>query len=73
MLFIQRKETFYVGKKNIGFTDAAEKKLFEIDGYIQGVAQFIGICNTPMTISIQGSWGIGKTGLFGISLIKDNA
>lgn len=53
--------------KNIGFTDdAAEKDLFEIDGYIQGLAQFIGTCNTPMTISIQGSWGTGKTSLMNI-------
>ena len=47
-----------------GFTDkAAEKDLFDVRQYIDGLSEFIRICNTPMTISIQGSWGTGKTSI----------
>ena len=49
---------------NQGFTDkAAVKDLFKIDNYIKGLSDFIKVCNTPMTISIQGSWGTGKTSI----------
>ena len=45
-----------------GFTDApAKEDAFSIEQYIKGLASFIESCNTPMTISIQGSWGTGKT------------
>ena len=50
--------------RNQGFTDkAAVKDLFKIDNYIKGLSDFIKVCNTPMTISIQGSWGTGKTSI----------
>ena len=40
----------------LGFTDsAAQEDQFEISDYIGGLASFIESCNTPMTISIQGS------------------
>ena len=56
-----------MSKKAQGFTDeAAQKDLFEIDKYIDGLARFIQNCNTPMTISIQGSWGTGKSSLMQI-------
>lgn len=41
-----------------------------LDNYIQGLSKFIMTCETPMTVSLQGGWGTGKTTLFG--LIKDN-
>lgn len=45
-----------------GFTDeAAHEDLFEIDYYVKSLSEFILTCNTPMTISIQGTWGAGKT------------
>lgn len=31
--------------------------------YSEGLAKFIGFCNTPMTIALQGDWGSGKTSL----------
>lgn len=53
-----------------GFTDeAATEDLFGIDNYITGLAKFIGTCNTPMTISIQGTWGTGKTSI--MSMVKN--
>ena len=46
----------------IGSTDLpAEKDDFEIGSYKDSMANFIESCNTPMTISIQGTWGTGKT------------
>ncbi len=53
-----------MGATTNGFTDrAAEKDLFDIKQYTDGLSEFIKICNTPMTISIQGSWGTGKTSI----------
>lgn len=50
-----------------GFTDqAATEDLFDINKYIDGLTKFISVCNTPMTISIQGSWGTGKTSIMQI-------
>ena len=34
--------------------------------YILSLAEFILNCRTPMTISLQGEWGIGKTSFFNI-------
>lgn len=53
-----------------GFTDeAALEDKFGIADYIGGLAKFIEKCNTPMTISIQGSWGTGKTSI--MNLVKN--
>ena len=47
--------------KNIGLTDSpATQDQFGIDRYIDGLSKFIQNCETPMTISIQGSWGSGN-------------
>lgn len=57
-----------------GFTDeAAHDDYFHISNYIDGLAQFILNCNTPLTISIQGSWGSGKTSMMNMvkSRIED--
>ena len=46
----------------IGSTDLpAETDDSEIGNYRDSMARFIGNCNTPMTIFIQGTWGTGKT------------
>ena len=50
--------------KQIGLTDvAATEDTFEIKPYIDGLASFISECKTPMTVSIQGTWGTGKTSI----------
>lgn len=40
---------------------AKEADEFSIDAYIQGLTNFILNCDTPITISLQGEWGTGKT------------
>lgn len=40
-----------------------EKDQFGIIKYIEGVSDFICECATPMTIAIQGSWGIGESSI----------
>lgn len=46
---------------NDSSVDSIEKDLFEIKQYVDGLSLFIGKCVTPMTVSIQGDWGSGKT------------
>ncbi|MEA3290077.1 MAG: P-loop NTPase fold protein, partial [Campylobacterota bacterium] len=41
----------------------------KINIYKQGLINYLENCNTPMTISIQGEWGSGKTSL--LNLIKN--
>ena len=56
-----------MGTSRIGFTDEASTvDLFEISKYTKGLSDFISMCRTPMTISIQGSWGTGKTTVMNI-------
>ena len=53
--------------KHIGQPDEpAMEDEFEIRDYIGGLAAFIVECNTPLTISIQGSWGTGKTSIMNL-------
>lgn len=50
--------------KKQGLTDeAATVDLFNINKHLDGLSRLIKACNTPMTISIQGSWGSGKTSI----------
>lgn len=50
-----------------GITDkpvaAINDDRFNIERYIRGLCDFILKCETPMTISIQGDWGSGKTSM----------
>lgn len=56
----------------LGYTDKPVENLtedsFGIGTYINGLCQFIVSCDTPMTISIQGDWGSGKTSM--MNMIK---
>jgi predicted KAP-like P-loop ATPase len=46
------------------FTDLpAKSDLFGLNPYIDGLANFINGCATPITIAIQGDWGSGKTSM----------
>lgn len=42
---------------------------FGIGSYVEGLCSFIINCDTPMTISIQGDWGSGKTSM--MNMIKE--
>lgn len=42
---------------------------FGISSYVGGLCSFIVNCDTPMTISIQGDWGSGKTSM--MNMIKE--
>ena len=43
---------------------------FNVGQYINGLSSFIKTCDTPMTISIQGDWGSGKTSM--MNMIEAN-
>lgn len=59
-------------KEFLGSTDIpaenVEQDLFHIETYIDGLSAFIKECSTPMTVSIQGDWGSGKTSM--MNMIK---
>ena len=40
-----------------------DNDLFVVDMYVDGLCEFVCNCSTPMTISIQGDWGSGKTSM----------
>lgn len=42
---------------------------FGIEKYVDGLCKFVTHCATPMTISIQGDWGSGKTSM--MNMIKE--
>ncbi len=56
-----------------GNTDKPIEKIandtFGISSYVDGLCSFILNCDTPMTISIQGDWGSGKTSM--MNMIKE--
>lgn len=60
-----------------GVTDmpvnTVEGDAFKIKKYVVGLSEFIQDCNTPMTISIQGDWGSGKTSMMNMlqSIMQD--
>ncbi len=53
--------------KKIGYPDkpvaSITEDLFNIEVYVNALCSFIKGCETPMTISIQGDWGSGKTSM----------
>ena len=42
---------------------------FGVENYVDGLCKFVTHCATPMTISIQGDWGSGKTSM--MNMIKE--
>ncbi|MBQ1468497.1 MAG: hypothetical protein IIZ27_08470 [Solobacterium sp.] len=47
---------------NVAITDKeTETDSLKIDKYVQGCADFIRNCETPMSIAVQGDWGTGKS------------
>lgn len=55
-----------------GNSDKAQESVdsLEIDAYYKGLVGYIENCKTPMTISIQGEWGSGKTSI--MNFIKND-
>lgn len=60
--------------REIGCPDKPVSKisedLFEVRSYVDGLCSFVRMCDTPMTISIQGDWGSGKTSM--MNMMKEN-
>ena len=55
----------------IGCTDQpAKEDKFKIKNYIEGLSKFITICQTPITIAVQGDWGSGKTSVMNMVIDK---
>ncbi len=44
----------------------AQSDLLCLDGYAKAISSFIETCDAPVTIGIQGDWGIGKTSLLNL-------
>ena len=44
----------------------SQEDFLEVDGFAQALGRFIDVCDTPVTIGIQGDWGIGKTSLLNL-------
>ncbi len=59
--------------QNLGLTDAPIRNLLQDSlgtlNYVDALSRFIIECQTPMTISIQGDWGTGKTSM--MYLVQD--
>lgn len=58
-----------------GYSDSPTKEdKLGLNLYAEGIANFIKECATPMTLSIQGDWGSGKTSLFNLidSYLKEH-
>lgn len=60
--------------KKLGLIDAPIVSMSEdglgVTPYVKSLAKLIESCDTPMTISIQGDWGSGKTSF--MKMIKEN-
>lgn len=60
--------------KKMGYPDkpvaSITEDLFNVEVYVNALCSFIRSCDTPMTISIQGDWGSGKTSM--MNMMKAN-
>lgn len=60
--------------KKMGYPDkpvaSITEDLFNVEVYVNALCSFIRSCETPMTVSIQGDWGSGKTSM--MNMMKAN-
>lgn len=49
---------------------SVSEDLFNVSTYVNGLCSFVRSCDTPMTISIQGDWGSGKTSM--MNMMREN-
>lgn len=53
--------------KKMGYPDkpvaSITEDLFNVEVYVNALCSFIRSCETPMTVSVQGDWGSGKTSM----------
>ena len=54
---------FYYDEKNSKASDVKNFDKLNLGHYADALTTFIDDCETPMTIGLQGDWGIGKTSL----------
>ncbi len=71
----RKKKTF--NDRPVSIPDVGKTKIVEevqkydklgLTDYASALAEFVSVCETPMTIGIQGDWGIGKTSI--LNMIK---
>lgn len=56
------EKTSYIPTSALTDTPAKHGEIsLDVEGYLEGFANFIKECDTPMTVAIQGDWGTGKT------------
>ena len=60
--FCHGKSTEPTGCPDVPIADIKDDR-FNVGQYINGLSSFILTCDTPMTVSIQGDWGSGKTSM----------
>lgn len=54
-----------------GLTDAAtDQDALNVKSYVNGCAEYICSCETPISIAVQGDWGTGKSSF--MKMIEDN-
>lgn len=49
-----------------------EEDFLGVDKYVSALCDFVSRCETPMTVSIQGEWGCGKTSFINLMRNKLN-
>jgi|SaaInl4_135m_RNA_FD_contig_21_2231555_length_750_multi_12_in_0_out_0_2 predicted KAP-like P-loop ATPase len=46
--------------------DNSKDELLGLVEYAKSLSEFIGKCDTPMTVALQGDWGSGKTSMMNL-------
>lgn len=69
----EKEQDFLIGVTDVPI-DIKDKDMLDIERYVSGLVNFITHCRTPMTISMQGDWGTGKTSFINLidNVLKDN-